>query len=732
MAEARLYRPAALLRFTLRFEDSSQVGDADTVSEIDPFPERSTQLDRSIDRLTTQVAAASADRAGGSPDGGTLASLKQQLRQITAARQRLRAGPPRAAAQTKEGGDESSVVVLVVPTDTSVENNGLTMANTASASFPWIDAPFYSYLTRGAGLDVLMGTIEPGQFATADAWVLPSTRAKLMFRGFVDSWKTHHDDGDATVSIEARSFESVLMDARINPLAKVYRPQKEEPISTYVNRILEQFPQTSGRFGGDAFRARWVGAAAEEPKLDRRLLIRSLQTAASRNQTLINQGSIGAGGQPVAPDDAETNADPAAALGVAGSPTMPPKAPGQEMSVWDLIVQACELAGCLPIYDPTLPVIPAIGAVAAIDPANTLLLRPAQTIFEDVTGGVRIPGGPIDQFARQFSSPSDPSRTVQSEVRFMIWGHNITSLETNRKLGKIRAPAVEVVSYNPDAPPAQRRLSARYPNVTKIPRGQKHARQTSRAGNPLRASAIGAKGEWQVDRVITKVVRGIRDLDQLQQIAVSLYHEIARQEVSVTIETDEMASYIDPLVLAGRTGATAVQSRVHNDDPDLLGLSAGTPCRVTVARQHRALSGAEQGALVLTPLSEVFERRSEELATFLRNQNARFRRTLNDEARIKHVTDRLAVSMATAKMLDVFYVRSVTHRFAADDGYRATIELVNYAPVRSDPKNLSPTDQLVNDRRKLVRLVQSLQDQIKRQVEQAAQRVDRLDQARHF
>lgn len=719
---ARIYQPAALLRFSIRLEDSEEVGDANTFSEISPFPDRAVQLDRSLQRLTKQLAVAGADRAGGSPDGGSLARLKRQLTRVQAARERLRAGEPQAAAGTKEGGDAFTIAVRVVPLTIEVSKNGLNMADTMTASFPWLDAPFYSYVMRGVAVDVLMGTVLPAQFATADAWVLPEERGVLLFRGFVDQWETEHDGEDAMVNIQCRSYESVLMDAKIAPLAKAYRPDREETISTYVNRILGQFPQTSGKFGGDAFRARWIADPTKEPKLSRRMLNRTLQTAASRNQTLIDQGNVSPEGQPVAPDDPSSSTDPGAAEGTSGSPMMPPRNPGQEMSVWDLVVQACEIAGCLPTFDPTLPKLPARDGGAPVDPANTLLLRPAQTIFEDVNGGVSIPGGPLDGFERQFSSPQDPTRTVRSEVRFMIWGHNIRRLKTSRKLGKVRAPAVEVVSYNPDAPPGERRLSARFPNVSKKKKGSAGV-QVSEEGKPLRASEIGAKGEYKIDKVITKVVRGIRDIDELQQIAVSLYHEMARQEVSVSLETDDMASYIDPTLVD--------QQPAHNDDPDLLRLCPGLPCRVTVARQVRALSPGEQGKLVITPLSEIFEKRSEELARFLREQNRRFKRTVNDEAQIKKATDRLARAMSSAKMLDVFYCRSVSHKLDPD-GYSCSMELVNYAPVRSDPQNLSTTDKQVNEQRRLTKLVKTLQQQIDDEIKKAKERQRRQEQVRNY
>jgi len=679
----RVYRPASFLRLFIRLDDFKQPTAEellDVQSESSPFKQQVKQADTKLKRLKEQRASAGAASATGSPDGTSAAILDKKIR--TAEQEKAKLTQSRrgnfsesfvdqlpVSAQTLSPGDDHSIEVIVVPTELDVDLNSFRIADTITASFPFRDAPFVSEIIRAALVEAYVGTVTAESFGKPESWRLPldvdkeGGRARLMFRGYVDEWETSHGDDDATVSIKARSYEAVMIDAKINPRAPAYKiTGSGEKISAYVNRILGQFPQTSGKFG-DQFRAAWYGSPPEkEPILDRGLLLRSLQTAASRNAALSGGGSPQTPAPAAAQQDTGGTADGQENGSALGDPRMNPKSPGQEMSLWDLITQACELSGCLPVYDPSLPVDKKTG----VDPKNFLLLRPPQTIFRRVDGGVTVIGGPADEFGRFVIDPVTKN-PVLSQVRFMVWGHNIKSMKTSRKLGRIKAPAVEVISLNPDAPPKERTIRQRFPPDAHI-------------------SRMGAKGEGKVDEVKTVVVRGIRKKDALMQIAVSIYHQLSRQELSVQIETDEMASYIDPSAERGAflPGSPVVPAgKDHNDDPDLLRLRPGSPCRVTVAREHR--TEGQGKTLVISPLSEVFEKRREQIAKMLREQAGRFHQK---DAQTEKFTDRIMTALGAAKLQDVFYCRSAKHRFTADDGYSVSMELVNYIEAYSDSKNL--------------------------------------------
>lgn len=640
----RVYRPAALMRLRIRLEDFVEAEDSEAQTEAEPFDEKIKAIDA---RLTTLTSTQAQLRARGGNTQALQADIDRQVRRARRARKALEEQKSRTASLTQEQGDGFSIDITTVPISLDVDLNGFRIADQINATFPFRDAPLVSQIIRACQVDILGGTVPQEDFANPGRWRLSFQRSVIMFRGFADTWETEHDEGNAVVSISARSMESILIDGKMNPLSKSFRINGEgEKISTYVNRILEQFPPTSGKSGGDQLRAVWFGANPdEEPVLSRKTLMRSLQTAQSRNKS----GGGAAQGSPSGPGG------PQAAVGTPGQPRMAQKVPGQEMSVWDLISQACQLANCLPTYDPSLPT-----TEDGIIPADHILLRPPQTIFEDVSG-IRIAGGAQDGFQRTLRDPNtrDP---ITTDIRFMVWGHNIKAFKTSRKLGRIKAPTVEVRSYNPDAEPGQRCLAVRYPETK-------------------RGTRIGGKGEGKVNEVVVRNVAGIRDKELLKQIAVGLYHQMSRQEVSVEIETDDLASFIDP----------TDDTQIPNDNADLLRMRAGSPCRVTVAREVKDPSRG----LVLSPLSEIFEKRTSEISRFLREQFDRFLPNITATERdglVEQQTDRIATALSAARISDLFYCRSVGHSWTVDDGWTISMELVNFVEARALPRNLSDTD----------------------------------------
>jgi hypothetical protein len=62
---------------------------------------------------------------------------------------------------------------------------------------------------------------------------------------------------------------------------------------------------------------------------------------------------------------------------------------------------------------------------------------------------------------------------------------------------------------------------------------------------------------------------------------------------------------------------------------------------------------------------------------------------------------RVATALASAKLTDVFYCKTVSHTFAADTGWSSTMELVNYLEARSDPRVLGEEARKIVDAAKL-------------------------------
>ena len=686
MASGRVYRPASFLKFTIRLEDFTGAIDKGAQDETKPFKAQEQIVKDRMNGINGQIAFERAALcAGGSIDTSYLRKLETTLdldKKILGNVQKA-----------KSIADKYSVEFFIVPLTLDVEINGFRMADTLKATFPFRDCPLDARIIRECEVECFLGTVKDEDFATKENWVLPLTGPSTVFRfkGYVDQWEAPHSEEGSTISITARSYEAVLIDGKIAAAARAYRPKaSEEYISTYVNRILDLYPPTSGEHG-DPFRAVWWGDPDKEPKLNRRTLLRSLQSPKGRNVS--NGAQPGQEPDPVAQPE---NTDQNAAQGEGAAPGGMPMSPGKGMSdegtsIWDLITQACELAGCLPLYDPSLPNQDVVvdGKDVNIKTSEWLLLTPAQTMFEKGSP-YQIQGGANDGFQRQFRD--DNGNLVKSDLRVMVWGQNIKSVKFSRKLGRVRANGVEVRCYNPDGPMKERTLVARFPSKKDLVAMRMKAKGETRQG------VKGVKGGGKLDTINTVVMAGIRDQTMLDQIAVNLYHQMSRQELAVELETDDLASYMDPSVTAkdsSTPGAPPVKA--HNDDPDILHLTSGSPVRVMVARQVNDPSYGEN--ITISTLSEVFDKRGNQIADLIRSQQGRFGRMGLSPEKLDEFATKVQNCYRTAKLQDIFYCRAVTHSFN-EEGYSAKMELVNYMEVRGDPDNLSDETKKMNESRK--------------------------------
>jgi hypothetical protein len=672
----------------VRLEDFGRANEDSTQDGQKPYQDAKATLASQQQAVEAQIAQEAAGGAtGASRTRSTLIGLTgssaRLQRQAATTSQDPGAGP-------KGKGDAFSLRYVTVPNELDLEDKGFRTANELTASFPYQDLPLDPRIMRECGVEAWVGTVTVDEFATPAGWHLKPELSKtsiLRFKGYVDLPEMEHDENEGTVHIKARSYESVLIDGKIAATAKAYRIHGaggREPITTYVNRILSLYPPTSGNTGGDAFRAYWYAAdPTKEPYLDRKTLVRSLQTAASRNAGNPGGGTGGEGQQKADDPNAAPDAGGTGDSADAGYPAMPPKAVDADgMSIWDLITQACELCGCIPMYSPSLPPFTPSGAgistAPTINPANCLLITPPQAFLDDIDSAVRIQGGARDGFQRAFVQNG---AQIQSDVRFMVWGHNVAKMKLSRKMGKVRVSAVEVRSYNPDADPNKRVLSARYP-------AKPVARRKGKKSNKMHE-----KGGGKIDVIRTFVLKGIRDQGMLDQAAVSIYHQLTRNELTIELETDELASYIDPV--ASQQAGALVEN--HNDNPDILRLCAGSPVHITVAQKNTTT-----GSLVINTLSDFYDLKANGIYDLLVKQNDRWGAWNTDgslnQAQLEETAQKIQAAYRAAKLPDVYYCRSVHLHFSSadDDPFHVHMELCNYMPD-NDPKTFASDDQEKND-----------------------------------
>jgi hypothetical protein len=706
--EQRHYRPAWFLQLRVRLEDFGAADDSTDQSSDVPYDTKAKAIDAQIAQNEQALANESVFGAlsVATKMDVTASAIRSQNRTLVAQKARL----PRGAATDGPKGDEFSIEFVTVPSELEIEDRGFREAAVLTATFPFCDMPIDPRIIRECEVQGYMGTVNATEFGEPDTWHLKASPSKTCirrFKGYVDMPEMSMSEADSTIHIKARSYEATLIDGKINAHAPAYRIEGEEEfLTTYINRILSQYPPTSGDAGGDPFQAVWFAAdPATEPKLGRKDLLRSLQTAKSRNQA---NKDPGVDGQKRQSENVDTPTDVAGTGDSAegGEASMPPKSVTPDgMSIWDLITQACELCGCMPIYQPALDSscdieedadrptgsqnggkdIVVFGGSYSF--ANYLLLTPPQCFLDDITDDhIRVKGGSRDRFHRDFKDGDKPAWT--SDVRFMVWGHNVKLMKTSRKMGRTRPTAVEVRAYNPDADASLRVMKARFPST----KADIHAAGQGTGKAKGKARKQTAKGKGKVDIVRTFVLQGVRTVKQLEDAAVAIYHQLTRAELSIELETDDLSSYMDATASLEQ-GQLVVD---ENGDPDIMRLCAGTPVRVTVASQ-------KDDNLIISTLSDFYGSGVNNVEKLIRQQQAKWGTWLGDNsAQIDTMVQKIQRAYNAAKIPDIFYVRSIKTKCSGEEGqgFSATMELVNYMPD-NDPAGMSIEDRDMNDRRKL-------------------------------
>ena len=161
------------------------------------------------------------------------------------------------------------------------------------------------------------------------------------------------------------------------------------------------------------------------------------------------------------------------------------------------------------------------------------------------------------------------------------------------------------------------------------------------------------------------------------------------------IETDELASYMDPM--ASQSAGALVQSQ--NDVPDILKLTSGTPVHVTVAKKS-----FDEAGLTICSLSEFYDLQATNIVELLTKQNDRWGAWRTDgsldQAKIEETARKIQAAYRAAKLPTVYYCAGVHLHFASgDEFFHVSMQLVNYMPS-NDPRNMGAVTQAINDDRK--------------------------------
>ena len=199
---------------------------------------------------------------------------------------------------------------------------------------------------------------------------------------------------------------------------------------------------------------------------------------------------------------------------------------GQDWTMWDAITKYCYIVGAIPFFQ-----------------GEDLWIRPAYGLYEYQTNPNHYPNVPVP-----FAGGRSRQALPHPNYRCMVYGRNILSLKLDRKLGGVKTPCVEVVCTDTSSTTRGkgRLLVERWPDTPP-------------------ATSVEPSGDASHLDVMRVPVHGINNPTRLKEIAHQIFEEVARGEITGSIETKDLSSF------AG-----------NNDDADLLRLRPGDPIEIVV------------------------------------------------------------------------------------------------------------------------------------------------------
>lgn len=253
--------------------------------------------------------------------------------------------------------------------------------------------------------------------------------------------------------------------------------------------------------------------------------------------------------------------------------------------------------------------------------AGCILLMQEETLVVSKPRTVLKRGSSRSDDPYQYSSRSINGMELKN--RTFVYGHNVSGMRFGRKFNAAAPSALEVRCY---LPAHKKTIIARFPDVT-----------TS-------AMPGGAADK----KILVWRVQGVTSKDSLAVIAQSVYEQSARKELSVEVETKDMASF----------GGS-------NLDPDVLDMVPGDAFDAYLMREQEgetSVGGIEDAALISSKLVGL----------------------LTDLGHGPEIAKAYAESYASGGFQTTFRTRSIRTSWAVDSGVALSITGSNYVEVRLD------------------------------------------------
>jgi len=503
--------------------------------------------------------------------------------------------------------------------------NSYRAADELELKLPWKDLPFDARLVRSILVLHYEGTVSADGFATGqrDGFVVPATGRNVRFVGIADEITDDHSDEGDTITLKCRDLTGVLLDEQFPTDAEI----AVVPGATIVEAV-EQVLRSAGPIA-DLIRGPFLRPASLAPTIiDPKLYPRLATRASLRRQA--NEGK-----------------------GPAKAAVIRNVVKAEAVTYWDLITDLCVSHGLIPTIE-----------------LDALVIQEPRTFFRGA------PEGFAEQ-ANQTLFPTTYRRLIgdhQYPYRRLKYGHDLSSLRFSRKLAGVKTPAVRVNIRNPDAKDASKRLiSVIHPPDAEAALKKKGGTQTGQVQQITGSMGKAGKGNSADPsanhiQVINLRLPGVISEAVARKYAELIYEGQARNEVGVTVQTSDLASFSDH------------PSFDPNEDPDLLALRAGDPVQIVVEPSERNRGGIWS----LTDLNEMVDRARRgagagDAVGLLKGQGFS-----------QPAAEQLVRILSSANLQTEFRLTSATVTFDAEgEDFTIALDLRNYIKIHADPEDSS-------------------------------------------
>lgn len=520
-----------------------------------------------------------------------------------------------------------SFVMGRVPTHASIELPGYRQAGQFDIEVPFKHLPIDPQTVRAGAVEIYLGTVEAQAFAsgmsleassanlfgrgsvlrTRDAAGQPIQK-NLVMVGLIDEWTVEHGDKGSVAKMRGRDLRGALIDT---PVATT--PEETEKFFDKMN-MTEDI----------------VGVVQA---------ILAMNPLFAEIQVKTNDAEWPDGEIPSPASDAAVPRHRKGAKGDKKRKASSGKSSVGELHLWDLIIRECYLVGAIPYFEGT-----------------DLWIRPARSIFDQKRAGADPAKNPTP-FAGGKKRTKDEISGKEMEplaVRKLVYGRDTKVMTFDRKFGGYQRPKIVrviTVDQSSDARGQDRTLVAQWPPEDKT---------------KAQVTRVSPGADASQTEFLNIPVCGIRDKDQLLEIAKAVFEEIGRGELGGSCESPNCASF----------GG-------DNKDPDLLRLKPGDGVEFSV--DTRALT---QTAPLITTLTDS-----------QRQPLGKVIKELTDLTGDRLLAKTIAASARSARAQRFFRVSNVKYSWTNTSGIKVVFDFQNYVVARNEAGSVSTSDGSVVKRK---------------------------------